>query len=473
MQQTNIDKIDSLKQKLGTSTIIREDLLTPQNNMNFSMINKQSYAPVDRYDLNIKETQRIEELKRRIKDETIQGVKYEEQKRELEYLTQDQMDIQAKIKSDFTHSIEAIRTTMTDLQYKIEEIEKKVEDKNELLIRKQDENNAMESEVSELLDENKVIESELKRLGEKTTSKLKEMQNKMQNNLNDLENLQKKNNADREKLKQFSMDKIKRIEDEFKIKLQTNNDRLNEMTSTRQNLESELLRLQDTKKRAEGELESKLKAIKEQYYEEAFNDSRGILKVLNNRFKTAIEAKEISIRKNEQLQMELEQIDENIKNDEKHLNIDNAQVMEAISEVREDTMTAQKDIDDMRSLSISMDSQHAKLTSDIQKAKYGFKQINDNGKFKLKENMDKYRNALEDSKQKVSNQVNKIKMLEEELDGLKQKYTQNESNNNKMLQGMKSQLNKNFISTFNNYKEPQAPPRESYFSKSNYQYWNY
>ena len=125
MQQTNIDKIDSLKQKLGTSTIIREDLLTPQNNMNFSMINKQSYAPVDRYDLNIKETQRIEELKRRIKDETIQGVKYEEQKRELEYLTQDQMDIQAKIKSDFTHSIETIRTTMTDLQYKIEEIEKK------------------------------------------------------------------------------------------------------------------------------------------------------------------------------------------------------------------------------------------------------------------------------------------------------------------------------------------------------------
>lgn len=57
----------------------------------------------------------------------------------------------------------------------------------------------------------------------------------------------------------------------------------------------------DEKKRAEINLENKIKAMKEQYYDEEFNKFRGTLKIYENRLRNAQENREALLRKKEKM----------------------------------------------------------------------------------------------------------------------------------------------------------------------------
>lgn len=470
LRATVEDKIENLKQKLNASNIIKEDIFAPSaiNQSRYQM--KTTYVPQATSNFSFKESARVDEAKNRLKEEVAQGVHLESEKKELELLVQDQVDTQNKLKLEYGKQIDAIRAHIDQLHSRMEELEKAVEEKSDALLKRQDENNAIESEINELLDENRNIESELKRLGEKTTLKLKEMQTKMQNNLADLENLKRKNQAEHDKIKQFSMEKIKRIEDDFRNKLQNHNDRLNEVMVAKQNAELELLRLQDTKKRADIELETKIKAMKDQFYEESFNQSKGILKILNNRYKTAIDAKEVLNRKQDQLQHDIQVMEGKIAEDEKLMAEENKQLVEAITEVREEIATAQKDLDEIRHLSAAVDAEQQRLNADIQKQKYNFKQISDAGKYKVRENLEKYKSAIDDSRTRLSNQETRVKGLEDELAALKQRFNQTANQNSKLLESMKNQLNKNIYSTLSEYKEIASTPKETYVSRTPFDY---
>lgn len=464
------DKIESLKQKLNASNIIKDDVFNQSVYSQSKFPTKQSYVPSARSNFSFKESYRIDEAKNKLKEEVTHGVQLESEKKELELALQDQLDTQSRLKAEYGRQIDAIKAHIDQLNHRMEELEKQVEEKTDALVKRQDENNAIESEINELLEENRVIESELKRLGEKTTLKLKDMQTKMQTNLADLENLKRRNQAEHEKIKQFSMDKIKRIEDDFRNKLTSHNDRLNEMMVSKQNAELELLRLQDAKKRADIELETKIKAMKDQYYEEAFNQSKGILKILNNRYKTAVDAKEALNRKQEQLTHDTSVMEEKLLGDEKLLAEENKQLTDAINEIREEVLTAQKDLDDIRALTAAADAEQQRMNVEIQKQKYNFKQISENGKYKVKEHLEKYKSAIDDSRIRLSNQEQRVRALEDELAALKQRYNQTANQNSKLLESMKNQLNKNIYNTLSEYKDGSGQSREVYASRPQYDY---
>lgn len=467
LRATVEDKIESLKQKLNASNIIKEDVFNQSLYSAKGQPVRQSYVPSPaRQNFSFKESVRIDDSKNRLKEEVAQGVHLESEKKELELLVQDQVDTQNKLKSEYGKQIDAIKAHVDQLNARMEELEKAVEEKSDALLKRQDENNAVESEINELLEENRVIEGELKRLGEKTTLKLKDMQAKMQTGLADLEALKRKNQTEHEKTKQFSMEKIKRIEDDFRNKLQAHNDRLNELLVAKQNAELELLRLADTKKRADIELETKIKAMKDQFYEEAFNQSKGILKILNNRYKTAVDAKEALAKKSDQIAADIAVMEGKIADDERLMADENKQLVEAINEVREEVLTAQKDLDEIRSLAAGVDAEQQRINSEIQKQKYNFKQISDAGKYKVREHLEKYKSAIDDSRARLANQESRVKGLEEELAALKARFAQTTNQNTKLLESMKNQLNKNIFSTLSEYKELSSAPKETYTSRA-------
>jgi len=288
-----------------------------------------------------------------------------------------------------------------------------------------------------------------------------------------LENLKRKNQAEHEKLKQFSMDKIKRFEDDFKSKLQNHNDRLNDLLLNKQNSELELLRLQDTKKRADIDLENKLKAMKDQYYEESFNQAKGIMKILNNRYKTAIDSKENVLKKQDALINDIETMEAKITEDEKQISIDNANLTEDINAFRNNISVHQKDLDEVRMQLNSLESEQQRINSEIQKQKYNYKQISENGKYKIKEQLDRYKNHIEETRMKVGQQNQRNKTLEDELNVLKQKYAQVSGQQTKILESMKNQLNKNIYSTLSEYKDYGGGQKDVYPAKSSFNYGNY
>ena len=109
----------------------------------------------------------------------------------------------------------------------------------------------------------------------------------------------------------------------------------------------------------------------------------------------------------------------------------------------------------------------------VQKQKYSYKQISENGKYKIKEQLDRYKNHIEETRMKVSQQNQRNKTLEDELNGLKQKYAQVSNQQTKILESMKNQLNKNIYSTLSEYKEYGGGQKDVYPGKSSFNYGNY
>jgi len=454
MRQTADEKIEALKQKLNASNIIKDDVF------NSSALSQQrptntrtSYAPMGRSNFSFKESARIEELRGKVERELAQGVSLESERRELELLLQDQNEAQARLKAEYGRHFDALRLQMEGVSQKAEGLEKAVSERNAKLQRRAEENEAAESEVAELAEDNRLIEAELRRLGDKTAAKLREMQAKMQAALADFEALKGRNEGELEKLRQFSTDKIKRIEDDYKAKLGALSEKLADLLQQKQASESELQRLQDAKRRAEGELEAKLKAMKEQYYEDAFNQSQGLLKIQNNRFKTAVDNKEALLRKQAAVARDAQALEARVQEEEGVFAEENAALQEAVRNLREELFAAQKDLEALRSQGFALDAEHTRVANEIQREKFAFKQVLDNGKFKLKEHVDRFRIASEDQKARIGNQRFRVKQLEAELAALREKTAQIEAQNEKQIESMRNQLNKNIYGTFNEYKE--------------------
>jgi hypothetical protein len=453
MRQTADEKIEALKQKMNTSNIIKDDVFNTSAYSQKQTSVKTSYAPMGKPNYTFNESVRIEDLKNKIEKELSQSVTLESEKKELELLLQDQLEIQTKLRAEYGKHFDISRTQMESISQNSEALEKAVQERNAKLTKRIEENEAMDSEIADLTEDNKLIESELKRLGEKTTIKLREMQQKMQNSLTDFENLKHKNEQDLEKMRQFSTEKIKRIEDDYKSKLNALSEKLNEVLFQKQNNESELQRLQDAKKRAEIELESKIKSMKEQYYEDAFNQSQGLLKIQNNRHKTAIDNKESLLKKQAIISRDAQNLEQKIQDEEAIFSEENSALLETIKNLKEELFTAQRDLDNLRSQNYSLESENTRINNEIQREKFNFKQVMDNGKFKLKEHVDRFRLSTEEQKAKISNQRFKVKQLEADLAALKEKTHQIEQQNEKQIDSMRNQLNKNIYGTFNEYKD--------------------
>ena len=193
--------------------------------------------------------------------------------------------------------------------------------------------------------------------------------------------------------------------------------------------------------------------MKEQYYEDAFNQSQGLLKIQNNRFKTAVDNKEALLRKQAAVARDAQALEARVQEEEGVFAEENAALQEAVRNLREELFAAQKDLEALRSQGFALDAEHTRVANEIQREKFAFKQVLDNGKFKLKEHVDRFRIASEDQKARIGNQRFRVKQLEAELAALREKTAQIEAQNEKQIESMRNQLNKNIYGTFNEYKE--------------------
>lgn len=457
---SNQDKIESIKNKLNASNIIKKDFF------NQSQSRQPQYTPQVR---NVQTNYRPQnstyknaqlshggnygDLKSKVQREINKRVNLSTEKKELELMIEDQVEAQEKLKEEYNRHIEGTKQQIERLDQMIEGLQKEVEIKMEKYSKIEEENGDMENEINEVLEENRLLEQEMEKLGQKTNQKMMDMQKKMESGLGDLENLKQKHEAELEKIHNFSGDKIKRIEDDYQKKMEDITDRYNEMLLAKQDSESELLRLQDGKKRAEIELENKIKAIKDQYFDDEYNKFRGVLKIYNNRLRNAAENKENLLKKKEQLEKDLELMEDDMKVNENQIEEENNELSEAIANLKNDISTIRSEMETHRNDNYNHDSKIQKIQSEIQRNKFNFKQISENGKHRIKETIEKNKLELEQMDYKFNNQQMKVRELEEELKQLNVEYVNAEKQNERMIGNMRSQLNKNIFQTINEYKD--------------------
>lgn len=448
----NDERVEAIKSRLNASNIIKEETLNQSIHSRREPTFKSSVLPGN-LNLPLQNNYKVGDMKGRIERELNQGVGLTTDKKQLMLLIDDQVEIQAKIKADYVKQIEGSRNQMDITQRNMAELSRELDEKLEKLGKKQDANGQMESELNSLSEENKTLEGEIKRLGEKTSHKINEMQIKMQNVLNELQIQKDKHQQELDRLNQFSTDKIKRLEEELTKKATTAQDRYNDLLAIKQDAEAELFRLQDTKKRAEAELEDKIKIIKQEFYDEDSAQFAGILRINQNKLRGVIDNKEQLQKKQVQLQKDLENLSRDLEKAERELLNSNQSLEEEVRVAREDIMKIQKDIDEARNKNMNIDANVQKLQSEINKNKFNFKQISENSKFKVKDMIERFRAEIASAQSKILAQQQKNKDLSDELTDAQNKFAAIEKSAQRMVESMRTQLNRNIVQTISEHKD--------------------
>ena len=442
------ERLEAIKTRLNASNIVREEMLSHSFNSR-----REPASHVPEAMLSLKHTMRIEDVKGKVEKELNHRVALETEKKQLALLVEDQIELQKRIRSDFTRQVEGSKSLHEQHARALSDISRDVELQAERLEKRADEAAHLESESGSLAEENRNLESEIKRLGEKTTNKITEMQNKLQAGLADLQGQKERHEQELERLNQFSAEKIRRAEEDLAKKAFLTQDKHNDILDAKQEAEAELVRLQDTKRRAEIELEEKIKAIKQEFFDEDHAQFTSIYRIAQNRLRIVIENKEQQQKRYNSLLKEMDALNKELERNEHEIAAANANLETDIRAVREETSQLQMELEQLRNRQLNEESSLQRLQAEIGKAKFAFKQMTDNSKYRMKELIEKCSADIKQHQTRLAAQTQRNKEAEHDLIDLQKRFKTLEINAQRMVGSMRTQLNNNIQATIKEHKE--------------------
>lgn len=443
------ERLEAIKTRLNASNIVREEMLS--HSFSSRREPAASYAPDPA--LSLKHTMRVEDVKGRVERELNQNVSLGTERKQLTLLVEDQVELQARIRADFLRQIESSRGSGEQHGRALSDLARDVELQAERVEKRSDEAAHLDSELSALADENRNLESEIRRLGEKTTNKITEMQSKLQGGLGELQAQKERHEQELERLNQFSAEKIRRAEEELAKKAFLTQDKYGDVLEARQEAEAELVRLQDTKRRAEAELEEKLKAVKQEFYDEDHAQFTSIYRIAQNRLRIVVENKEQQQKRYAALLKEMDALNRELERNEREIGAANATLEADLRSVREETTQLQIELEQVRNRHLNEDAAVQRMQADIGKARFAFKQMTDNSKYRIKDLIEKCSADVRQHQARVAAQLQRNKEAADDLAEMQKKFKAVEGNAQRMVGSMRTQLNHNIQTTIKEHKE--------------------
>ena len=311
----------------------------------------------------------------------------------------------------------------------------------------------MRNEIGELIDDNRLLENELRNLGEKTNVKIEDMQKKMENQVKELDMVKGKNENEIRNLAETTKEKLDRMNEDFIKRMDMMRDKMDEAVHEKQEVELELTRLKDLKRKEKANLELDLKRRKERFYDDSWTQFNTVVKVIKNNLRQAEEDKRIKEGKLEELQGETEQIRREFENELNLRQDQDEQLREEVKKMRVDISEKESEIEGYRSELYELDSQIQRLSGELQKNRFEFSQTKEKGEYNLRELGSRYQLEREEEQAKEQLLARKNQELALELKVIEDKVRQQEALNQKTMESMRSQLNQNIFQTINQHKE--------------------
>lgn len=311
----------------------------------------------------------------------------------------------------------------------------------------------MRNEIGELIDDNRLLENELRNLGEKTNVKIEDMQKKMENQVKELDMVKGKNENEIRNLAETTKEKLDRMNEDFIKRMDMMRDKMDEAVHEKQEVELELTRLKDLKRKEKANLELDLKRRKERFYDDSWTQFNTVVKVIKNNLRQAEEDKRIKEGKLEELQGETEQIRREFENELNLRQDQDEQLREEVKKMRVDISEKESEIEGYRSELYELDSQIQRLSGELQKNRFEFAQTKEKGEYNLRELGSRYQLEREEEQAKEQLLARKNQELALELKVIEDKVRQQEALNQKTMESMRSQLNQNIFQTINQHKE--------------------
>lgn len=400
-----------------------------------------------------KKNVRIEDIKGKMKREADQKINLVSDKMELEFMIQDQKEAQESLKKEFERltrekkiQIEKLDQVNTELDTELE----KSKARKETLANEVGE---MKQGIEELVDENGLLENELKNLGEKTNSKISDMQKRMDNNIRDLESCKGKNENEIRHLNEATKEKLDRMNDDFSKRVEMMKEKLVETQKDKQDVEMELLRLQDIKRKEEANLETELNQRKNDFYEDSATQFNTVMKILKNNKRQLEEDRKVKTRKLEELTEEADLMRKEYEDEVNLKQVQDEELREEIKQLRAQVTDNESKIENDRAELYETDSELQRVQAEMQKNRFELKQTHEKGDYRLKELKHRFQVEREEKQGQLQLIEQKNRELDMELHEIEKKIETQRILNQKTINSMKAQLGQNIFQTINQHKE--------------------
>ena len=311
----------------------------------------------------------------------------------------------------------------------------------------------MKHNIEELVDENGLLENELKNLGEKTNHKISDMQKRMDTNIRDLEGCKGKNENEIRHLNEATKEKLDRMNDDFSKRVEMMKDKLSDSQRERQDVEMELLRMKDIKRKEEAYLENELVQRKNDFYEDSATQFNTVIKILKNNMRQLEEDRKVKGGKLEQLTEEADLMRKEYEDEVNLKQVQDEELREEIKHLRVEVAENEKKVENDRVELYETDSELQRVGAELQKNRFQLKQTHEKGEYRLKELKHRFQVEREEKQGQLHLIEQKNRELDFELQDVEKKTETQRIMNQKTINSMKAQLGQNIFQTINQHKE--------------------
>jgi hypothetical protein len=409
-------------------------------------------APTSSGDRLLTDGYALRDVHSRVHDQIDQKLRLETEKRELELLIQAEVDKQKLINQKFEDHKRKLKDEIYSLESKFADLESKHDSKSKLAKEMDERLNGMRNECRKLDQDNKNIQSELKRLAERTNQQIGEMQNKLRNNMATLEVDKEKFRKEADMKKLENANQIKKLEEDYTRRLTDLSNKVQTAQAERDRYNKEVGFLKDKLAALEKEAEIKLKEIEGRIRDEEKNKRSTALLSLQQKLKAAEEHRNNQEQITSKLQRELEDLERKAADILGPLDKEAKAIKEDIEDCKKGVEVSNNQANQLKSQISNIERECQLLAENRQKLKLDLARVEDNHASAVRDHTEKFNSSKRNFENEVSRLRRNIEDKERELKRQEDEYNNLNRDYQRLITNLQSNLNKTINSTMGDYR---------------------
>lgn len=409
-------------------------------------------APVQNDRLVLTDNYALRDIHNRVHDQIDQKLRLETEKRELELLIQAEVDKQKVMTQKFEEHKRKLKDEIYNLESRYSDLETRFESKNKLSKEMDDRLTGMRNECRKLDQDNKNIQSELKRLAERTNQQINEMQGKLRTSLTALEVDKEKYRKEAEIKKIENANQIKKLEEDYTRRLTDLSNKVSTAQSERERYSKEVGILKDKLAALEKEAEIKLKEIENRIRDEEKNKRSSALLSLQQKLKAAEEHRSNQEQVTSKLQRELEELEKKAADILGPLDKEAKAIKEDIEDCKKGVDVSTNQANQLKNQIASIERECQMLAENRQKLKMDLARVEDNHAAAIREQTERFNSSKRSFESEVSRLRRNIEDKERELKRQEDEYNSLNRDYQRLISNLQSNLNKTINNTMGDYK---------------------
>lgn len=394
----------------------------------------------------------LRDVHNRVHDQIDQKLRLETERRELELLIQAEVDKQKLMNQKFEDHKRKLKDEIYTLETKYADMESRFESKNKVAKEMDDRLTAMRSECRKLDQDNKNIQSELKRLADRTNQQISEMQNKLRNSMAALEVDKEKYRKEADIKKIENANQIKKLEEDYTRRLTDLSNKVQTALSERERYNKEVGFLKDKLVALEKEAEIKLKEIEGRIREEEKNKRSSALLSLDQKLKAAEEHRSNQEIITSKLQRELEELEKKAADILGPLDKEAKAIKEDIEDCKKGVEVSSNQANQLKTQITNIERECQMLAENRQKLKMDLARVEDNHAGAVREQTERFNSSKRSFESEVSRLRRNIEDKERELKRQEDEYNSLNRDYQRLISNLQSNLNKTINTTMGDYK---------------------